>query len=299
MSRVVFIDGKSVPPEEARISVYDRGFLYGDSVFETIRTYGGELFALDEHLIRLEDSAEKMRFDLGVPRDIIAGETRQAVAQAACENETYARVMITRGTGPLGLDTALAEGPCRVVLVQDLQMPPTTHYRDGISALCVETVRASDAAHSAKIGNYLASALALRTARAAGAAEALVVNRDGLVVEGTTSNVFAVKEGKLITPPLEIGILAGITRAKVIRCAEALGIDVAYETMSPQALSAVDELFLTSSIREVLPIVKVDSALIGDGQPGEITRKLHRQFRKLVGLDGTLPHEQETNASGG
>lgn len=291
MARVVLIDGQSVPADKACISVYDRGFLYGDSVFETIRTYAGKLFALEEHLNRLADSAEKMGFSLPVSQEVLAQETRRGVAQAQHEGETYARVMVTRGTGPLGLDTALAEGPSRVILIQELQMPPVEHYRDGISALCVETVRASDAANSAKIGNYLASALALRAAREAGAAEALVVNRDGFVVEGTTSNIFAVADGRIITPAIEVGILAGITRANVLQLLAEQQIDVELRALTPDALRGLDELFLTSSIREVLPIVRVDGEPIGTGQPGEITRKIHRAFRRLVGLGGRLPHE--------
>ena len=288
--KLVVIDGEILAPEDAKISVYDRGFLYGDSVFETIRTYGGKLFALDDHLSRLEDSAAKMGFDLPVSKDVLAAETRRGLA-AADNAESYARVMITRGTGPIGLDTELAEGPCRVILIQPLVMPPDEHYANGISALCVQTVRASDAVDSAKLGNYLASAMALRKARAAGAVEALVVNRDGAVVEGTTSNIFAVKDGVLITPPIDIGILAGITRARVLKLAEDLGVEVVLRPLAPVELSGLDELFLTSSIRELMPIVSVDGNLVGSGQPGEMTRKLHRAFRRLVGLDGVLPHE--------
>lgn len=299
MSRVVVIDGDVVVPERATISVYDRGFLYGDSVFETIRTYGGKLYALEEHLARLEDSAGKMGIDMPVDVPVLAEETRRGVALSG-NAESYARVMLTRGTGPLGLDTALAEGgSCRVILVEPLVTPPAAHYEHGISAWCVETVRASDAVDSAKLGNYLASALALRKARAAGAVEALVVNRDGLVVEGTTANVFAVKDGVLITPPLDIGVLAGITRAIVLAIAQELSISVEERALSRQAIQAVDELFLTSSIREVLPVVRVDDATIGSGKPGEITRKIHRALRRRVGLDGTLPHEQSKNAAPG
>ncbi len=298
MSRVVVIDGEVVPPERAFISVYDRGFLYGDSVFETIRTYGGELFALEEHLSRLHDSAAKMGIDMPVDVATLAEETRRGVALSG-NPESYARVMLTRGTGPLGLDTALAEGPCRVILVEPLVTPPPEHYANGISAWCVETVRASDAADSAKLGNYLASLLALRKARAAGAVEALVVNRDGLVVEGTTANVFAVKDGALITPPLDIGVLAGITRARVLAIAAELGIPVEERALTREQIQAVDELFLTSSIREILPVVRVDDVAIGSGQPGEITRKIHRAFRRRLGLDGRLPHEQSKNAAPG
>jgi branched-chain amino acid aminotransferase len=290
MGRLAVIEGELRQPEEATISVYDRGFLYGDSVFETVRTYGGKIFALDEHLDRLEDSAEKMGFSLAVSKEQLAEETRRGV-EASGNPECYARIMVTRGTGPVGLDTTLAERSFRVILVEPLKTPPPEHYEHGLSAICVETVRASDAADSAKIGNYLASALALKKAKEAGAHEALVVNRDGVVVEGTTSNVFVVRGGTLCTPALGVGILAGITRKQVLAAAEALEIPVEFELLTPEELRAVDELFLTSSIREIMPIVSVDGHAIGDGKPGALTRRLHREFRRRVGLDGRLPFE--------
>ena len=290
MGRLAVIEGEIRKPEEATISVYDRGFLYGDSVFETVRTYGGKIFALGEHLDRLEDSAEKMGFALPVTKAQLAEETRRGV-EASGNAECYARIMITRGTGPIGLDTTLAEGPVRVILVEPLKTPPPEHYERGITAVCVETVRASDAADSAKIGNYLASALALKKAKEAGAHEALVVNRDGLVVEGTTSNVFVVRGGTLCTPALDVGILAGITRKGVLAAAEDLDIAVEFASLTPAEIHGVDELFLTSSIREIMPVVSVDGHAIGTGTPGEVTRRLHRAFRKRVGLDGRLPFE--------
>jgi branched-chain amino acid aminotransferase len=290
MTRLAVIDGEVFAPEEARVSVYDRGFLYGDSVFETVRTYAGVLFCLDEHLRRLEESAAKIGLALPIPRDALGEETRRAVAQAA-NPESFARIMLTRGSGPLGLDTALAEAALRVTLIEPLVMPPVEHYRDGISTRCIETVRASDAADNAKLGNYLASALALRKARDAGAVEALVVNRLGLVVEGTTANVFAVISGKLVTPALEAGILEGITRHYVIDLARERGIEVELRALRPDEIVLVDELFLTSTIREILPVVSVDGQSIGNGRPGPVTQSLHRAFRTLVGMDGKLPFE--------
>ncbi|RLB64958.1 MAG: branched-chain-amino acid aminotransferase [Deltaproteobacteria bacterium] len=289
MSRLVLIDGVSTPAERAQISVYDRGFLYGDSVFETIRTYGGRLFALAEHIDRLARSASSVGIQLPVSTEQLAEETLRAVREAG-NAESYARVMITRGSGPVDLDTASAEQPLRVVMVQPLTTPPAEYYRDGILVRCIETVRASDAAGSAKLGNYLASALALRLARDAGAAEALVVNRDGLVVEGPTSNVFLVQQGTIVTPPLEIGVLPGITRAIVIELAGELGLAVDFAAYPAEQVVESDEIFLTSSIREVIPVVQVDDTVIGDGKPGRITGLLHRAFRQRVGLGGELPH---------
>ncbi|MBW2458519.1 MAG: aminotransferase class IV [Deltaproteobacteria bacterium] len=290
MSRRVLIDGVGYPPEGAKISAYDRGFLYGDSVFETVRTYGGRLFALTEHLARLVRSASQIGLRLPVSTEQLAEETERAVREGD-NAESYARIMITRGSGPVDLDPMSAEQPLRVIFIAPLVTPPAAHYRDGITVHSVETVRASDAAGSAKLGNYLASALALRLAREAGAVEALVVNRDGVVVEGPTSNVFMVRDGALVTPPLEIGVLEGITRGIVIQLAGELGLEVRFEAYPPEQVAQSDELFLTSSLREVIPVVLVDERQIGDGKPGPVTRSLHRAFRQHVGFDGLLPHE--------
>lgn len=291
MGRLAVIDGVRFAAEQAKISVYDRGFLYGDSVFETVRTYGGELFALDEHLERLVSSAEKMAIDLPVTAAQLADEACAAVRDAG-NPESFARIVITRGTGPIGLDTVGVEGPARVILVEPLRMPPAVHYQEGLSATCVQTIRASDAVHSAKLSNYLASVMALREARERGSDEVLVVNRDGYVVEGATSNIFVVMDdGTVLTPALGAGVLAGVTRRLVIEVAEQAGVVVDERALTPSELrsEAVREVFLTSSIREIMPIVRVDDATIGEGVPGALTRRLHLGFRARVGLAGAPP----------
>lgn len=290
MARLAVIDGRFFAPEQAKVSVYDRGFLYGDSVFETVRTYGGRPFALDEHLHRLEDSAAALKIPMPLSASALADEVEAAVERAN-HPESRIRIVISRGEGPLGLDSELAGEPLRVILVEPLVAPPKRHYEQGIAVVCVQTVRASDAVHSAKLSNYLASVLALQDARAAGAEEALVVNRDGLVVEGTTCNVFAVRRAEgtsagpaVHTPPLGIGVLPGITRAFVIELCADLGVPVEEGTLTPEQLRAADEVFVTSSVREVIPVIAVDGASIGSGRPGETTRRLHRALRTRVGL---------------
>jgi branched-chain amino acid aminotransferase len=226
---------------------------------------------------------------LPVSREALGREIEQGVAQAA-NAESLVRVIVSRGSGPLGLDPELALETLRVVLVEPLELPPARSYREGIGVACVQTVRASDAAHSAKLNNYLASALALRAARRQGAEEALVVGRDGFVVEGTTSNVFAVRSvaddrGAIVfTPPLEAGVLPGITRALLLRLAAELGLEVRLEAMRPAELALLDEVFLSSSVREVMPVVRVDGVTVGRGVPGPTTRRLHRALRVAVGL---------------
>jgi branched-chain amino acid aminotransferase len=281
--RIVILNGKVTPPEAATISVYDRGFLYGDSVFETIRTYGGRPFALAEHLARLERSAERVFIPLPVPIDTLAAEVREGLSLAG-NAESSARIMLTRGTGPLGLDPDLAEKPSRVILVEPYVPPSAETYEKGIEAIVVHAARAADAtpAAGAKVANYLTSLLAIREARKRGAAEAFIVDARGSVLEGTTSNVFFVKEGKLVTPPENAGILAGITRAHVLRAADEIGIETSLRDVREAELFAADELFISSTLREILPVVRLDGTAIGGGRPGPITRRLHEAFRRYV-----------------
>lgn len=312
MKRLVSIDGVIQAAEEARVSVYDRGFLYGDSVFETIRTYGGEPFALAEHLTRLERSAERVGIPMPVHLADLEREIREVLASAhagagkeaapssrggggpaapGSPPESSVRVMLTRGSGPLGLDPGLALAPLRVILIEPLKVLASEIYRDGVSVIAIRTQRAGDAAHGAKVGNYLASLLALREARAVGAHEALILDAEGHVIEGTTSNVFIVERlverggspagagSALVTPPEEAGILAGITRAHVMELAGELGIPVRCEPVTLARLVAADEVFITSSIREIVPVVRVDAQQIGAGSPGPTTQALHAAFR--------------------
>ena len=277
------IDGVLRPLERATVSVTDRGFLYGDSVFETLRTYGGEPFALDRHLERLERSAARVHIDLPVSKDELGGEIRHAVLGAG-NAESYVRVTVTRGSGELGLDPALAGAPLRVILVTPLAPPEATLYETGISAITHAARRVSDGtdAAGAKIGNYLVSVLAMREAKAVGAAEALIVDGAGRVVEGATSNVFFVTRGTLVTPPEEMGILPGITRATLLEVATTLGVPVEFRAPLVQDLARLDEVFITSSIRELLAVVRVDGVAVGDGAPGPLFVKLLAAFRSAV-----------------
>lgn len=276
------IDGILSPLAEATVSVQDRGFLYGDSVFETLRTYGGEPFALGEHLDRLEDSARLVFIEMPISRQGLEREILDAIV-AAGNAESYVRVMITRGSGELGLDPGLAGRPLRVIIVTELHPPAESAYERGISAITFPLRRPTDStvAIGAKIGNYLASVLAMRAARALGAAEALVVDAHQKIVEGATSNVFFVQKGRLITPPLEAGILPGITRGVVLRAAERLGIDVEFRSPALSEMAAVDEVFISSSIRELLAVVRIDGKAVGSEVPGPVYRRLLAEFRRM------------------
>jgi branched-chain amino acid aminotransferase len=279
------IDGAIVGPADARVSVFDRGFLYGDAVFEVLRTYGGVPFALDEHIARLRRSAERVFIVLPVDDVTLRREVERAVA-ASGNDESYVRIVVTRGTGPLSLDPDTAGHPLRVVLVDAVSPPPREAYERGIAAILVHTRRAVDgtAAEGAKVSNYLANLLAMREAKARGAHEALIVDSHGHVVEGASSNVFVVLGGGIATPPETAGILAGITRAGILRAAADLGMTAVERDVPVADLLGADEVFITSSIRELLPVVRVDDRPIGSGVPGPVARALHAQFRRALGL---------------
>ena len=284
MTALVMLNGVIETPERALVSVFDRGFLYGDSVFEVLRTYGGRPCALGRHMARLERSAARVFIPLPIPGAELAAEIRSAV-EAANNAESYVRVMLTRGVGQtIGLDPALARAPTRVVMVTELHAPPPEVYEQGVSVISYRTQRFADAteAAGAKIGNYLTAVLATREARAAGAHEALVLDAQGQVVEGSTSNVFALRGRELVTPPESAGILLGITRGFVLEAARDLGLAVAERTLSVEELLGSDEVFISSSIRELVPVVKVDGTTVASGSPGPLTLKLLRGFREKI-----------------
>jgi branched-chain amino acid aminotransferase len=277
------IDGQLRPAGAWQVSVFDRGFLYGDSVFETLRTYGGEPFELREHLERLARSAALVFIDLPVSLERLEAEVLEAI-RAGQNAESYVRLMITRGEGALGLDPALADRPTRVIIVQPLTVPAPELYTRGISAISFRTQRQVDAtsAVGAKVGNYLVSVLAMREARQVGALEALIVDATGGVLEGGSSNIFLVERGKLVTPDVNAGILAGITRAKVLEVAAQIGVPVEFATPTLDRAYAADELFISSSIRELMPVVRLDARTIGDGSPGPTFTRLLAAFRARV-----------------
>lgn len=291
--RVVSIDGVLRSPNEATVSAYDRGFLYGDAVFEVFRTYGGRPFAIEEHLGRLRRSAERVFIPMPVDDATLRLEIEEALGASGNE-DSYVRLVITRGSGPLSLDPDSASHPLRVLYVEPVVPPPRDAYVHGVALVTVHTRRAADetSAAGAKVSNYLANLLALREAKAKSAHEALVVDARGHVVEGASSNVFVVSGGRLATPPESAGILVGITRAHVLEAARALGIPVEERELLLADVHAADEVFITSSIRELLPVVRVDDRAIGSGQPGPVSRALHRRFRDDVGMSGRpMPYD--------
>lgn len=281
-----YIDGVRVADEDAKVSVYDRGFLYGDGVFEVVRTYDGHPFALREHLARLERSREAMRIPLPAGSGTLEGEVRRAIAAARAEApgvELYVRVMITRGSGgAFGLAPRGDFTPTRVVLVRRLDEASPELLARGVSAITTPRPRAVDgtrAAH-AKATSYLANILALAEAHERGADDAIFVDDAGRVLETTTANLFVRMGTRVRTPPVDVGILAGITRehALALLADEPLAVEVHAPTVDE--LAAADEVFVTSSVRELVSVVAVDGHPIGDGRPGACAERLRLRLRE-------------------
>jgi branched-chain amino acid aminotransferase len=297
MPTVVNLDGVLVAAEQARVSVFDRGFLYGDSVYEVIRTYGGRPFEEGAHLARLRHSAERIGLSPKWDRTRTAREIARTLEasrggdlpdpEAAPWNagERYVRVVMTRGAGEIGLDPALAVDPVAIVIAQPLAGPPARAYRDGVTAAIVGVRHAAPDAidPSAKTGSHLPHVLAVKEARAAGAFEALLLDGNGFVTEGSSSNVFAVSGGVLRTPPLGAGILEGVTRGVVLRLARNVGIPCEEAALRPEDLEGAEEVFITSTVREIVPVTRLGERAVGSGRPGPLTRRLHAEFRAAAG----------------
>lgn len=283
MPIVVSINGVVFAEEDAKVSVFDRGFLYGDSVFEVYRTYDGVPFAEAEHLTRLARSAERLLIPMPVDLGTLAREA--AAAHVATGNpDSYLRLVITRGSGPLTYDLTTAKDPTRVIIAAPVPTIPESHYTAGVAVRVMQVSRPTDdkAAAGVKASNYLANLLAVHEAKQKGAHEAIITGRGGEVLEGASSNVFVVKDGRLRTPRSESGILAGITRATVLEAAHAVGLPVDEVALFPGDLYDADEVFITSSIREVVPVVKVDDRVIASGVPGPLVQQLHAAYRARI-----------------
>lgn len=279
----VYINGQLYDKDEARISVYDHGLLYGDGVFEGIRSYGGKVFRLEQHLDRLWDSAKAIWLEIPMTKAQMAQAIRDTL-QVNGILDGYIRVVVTRGVGNLGLDPNRCSNPQVIIITDHIALYPEEYYRDGLSIITVSTVRNHPAALSPRIKslNYLNNILAKIEGLQAGCIEALMLNHKGEVAECTGDNIFIVRSGKLITPPNEAGILEGITRDAVIGLAKEAGLVVHEAPLTKHDVYIADECFLTGTAAEIVPVVKVDSRIIGDGKPGPITRDLMDRFHRLT-----------------
>jgi branched-chain amino acid aminotransferase len=283
MSLQVFINGTLYDKENAKISVYDHGLLYGDGVFEGIRAYGGKVFRLHEHLVRLWDSAKAIR--LTIPMTI--AEMEKAVYDTLAANDlkdAYIRLVVTRGAGSLGLDPNRTSDPQVIVITDKIVMYPAEYYENGLAIITASTIRNHPAALSPRINslNYLNNIMAKIEGLQAGCVEALMLNHKGEIAECTGDNIFLVRGGDVLTPPIDAGILEGVTREAVIELARTDGLVVREIALTRHDVYIADECFLTGTAAEVIPVVKVDDRPIGDGKPGTVTRELIRKFRELT-----------------
>jgi branched-chain amino acid aminotransferase len=284
----VYLDGQFVSGEDARISVFDHGLLYGDGVFEGIRLYGGNIFRLEEHLERLEYSAKAIMLQLPL--------SRQELSWATCETcrqnnltDAYIRLVVTRGVGDLGLAPWLCPKPSLFIIASKISLYPKEYYENGLAIVTVPTRRINPAAlpPTIKSLNYLNNILGKIEARQFGALEAIMLNDQGYVAECTADNVFIVHKGVIVTPAASQGALKGITRSTIFDLAEELGVPIRESDMTRYDVWCADECFLTGSGAEVIPVVKLDGREIGTGRPGPITQRVLAAFRQRVLVDGT------------
>ena len=284
----IYLDGKYVTSEEAKVSVFDHGLLYGDGVFEGIRVYNGRIFRLDQHLDRLFNSAKAIMLQIPL--------TREHLVEACCETcrqnklkDGYIRLVVTRGVGYLGLNPFRCKNPTVFIIADRIELYPEEVYRKGLKLITASTQRTNPAAMSPSIKslNYLNNILAKIEAVNAGTFEAIMLNAQGHVAECTGDNIFIVRGGKLETPPVSAGALIGITRQVVIELAAKRKIAVGEPNLTRYDLSTADEVFLTGTAAEIVPVSSIDGRIIGSGRPGRLTLKLTEDFRKLTRSVGT------------
>ncbi|WP_206879745.1 branched-chain-amino-acid transaminase [Alicyclobacillus mali (ex Roth et al. 2021)] len=287
MASQVFLDGEFISSDAASVSVFDHGLLYGDGVFEGIRAYDGTVFRLKQHMDRLYRSAKSILLDIPYAKD----ELTDLVCETVRRNHltsAYIRLVVTRGSGDLGLNPYNCAKARVFIIAEQLLMFPKALYEQGIQAITAATRRMRSDVLNPKIKslNYLNNILIKMEAMNAGANEAIVLNHEGYVVEGSGENIFIVRDGVLFTPPAYLGALEGITRQAVIDLAPSLGLEVKEEPFTQHDVYVADEVFLTGTAAEIVPVVGVDRRVVGEGVPGPLTKRVHAAFQDIVRADG-------------
>jgi len=284
----IYIDGEFFDQAEAKVSVFDHGLLYGDGVFEGIRFYNGRVFRMEAHMERLWESARSICLEIPISRE----EMDEALLETIRQNDLrdgYVRLIVTRGVGNLGLNPVQCKRPSIIIIATTVALYSEENYRRGLTVVTVPTRRMGPATLNPAIKslNYLNNVLARIEANLANADEALMLNDTGNIAECTADNVFMVKGGQIMTPPITAGALRGITRATVFDIAAELDIAISERELTRHDLYIADEAFLTGTAAEVIPMIKVDGRDIGDGKPGPITQRTIGRFRELTRETGT------------
>lgn len=288
MELQVYINGKFFPKSKASVSVFDHGFLYGDGVFEGIRSYNGRVFRLDEHIERLYESASSITLNIPLSKEAL----KEAVLETLRKNklrDAYIRLVVSRGKGDLGLDPRKCDKPTIIIITDEIALYPPELYKKGLKIVSVSTVRNHPQALDPRIKslNYLNNILGKIEATSKNSIEGIMLNHQGLVTECTGDNIFIMLGGKLLTPALHLGVLEGVTRDIILNIARTLKIPAKEETFSLNELYNAQECFLTGTAAEVIPVVQVDDKVIGEGKPGKTTLRLIKEFRKITETEGT------------
>ncbi|MDG0871735.1 branched-chain-amino-acid transaminase [Paenibacillus thiaminolyticus] len=292
MSQWIYLNGQYVTKENATISVYDHGFLYGDGIFEGIRVYSGNIFKCREHLERLYDSAKSIMLDIPLPLE----EMQDAMVETIRRNELrdgYIRLIVSRGAGNLGLDPRRCPQASVIIIVEQLAIYPEEAYRNGLRTVSVSQRRNIPDALNPKIKslNYLNNILVKIQANLADVGEAIMLNAQGYVAEGSSDNIFVIKKGVVYTPPCYLGALEGITRAAIMELCGKLGYTLKEEPFTLHDVYVADEVFFTGTAAEVIAVREVDGRIIGSGQAGPMTLNLLKHFREIVTQDGVKVYE--------
>lgn len=277
----VNVDGVITPAEEARISVLDRGLIYGDSVYETLRTYRGRPFLFSRHFARLKHSADGVRLVLRWSKDDIRSEVQRTLDSHVHAGESRIRVMVTRGVGGISLDAETTTDPSLIIIVAPLQELPAQRYEEGANVVISPVRRSRDFA-DIKSGSLIQQVLAFSDAKSRQAFEAILLTGDGSLSDAITSNIYLVENDRLLTPSRAAGIVEGITRSVVLELARGMGLEVVEGLFPVSKIECTDEMFLTSTTREVVPIVNVDGKPVGNGRPGPVTLALLKSYRASI-----------------
>jgi len=286
---IVYCDGKFVDSKDANISIFDHGFLYGDGVFEGIRAYNGRVFKLKEHIDRLYESANAILLKIEVSRQEMTDIVLETIRRNKM-TDSYIRLIVSRGVGDLGLNPTKCPHSGIYCIAGTITLFPQETYDNGLEVVTVSTRRNNFNSLNPRIKslNYLNNILAKIEANRAGVMEAIMLNQEGYVCEGTGDNIFIVKDGVVKTPPIYAGILKGITRDSVLDVARQEGIPAVEELFTLHDVYTADECFLTGTAAELIPVVVVDSRILADGKPGPVFKQLLTKFRDLTKVDGEL-----------